>query len=373
MRNDLIKDMIRRSLFVMASASVLLVQSCGLDDPNADRDEFIKVFTSLNAEEEAAANPAITGDGSVDQLCVGTQAGEYKIFVKTNSQLSAVWQDGESSPWASVVSYEKSSKADYYEVTLRVKVRSNEYYYSRRTGTLMLIDPSKNLGKYVRVHQGATARLSQTFDWLKYGSVDPQLEDETPFEKWTATQKGYNYTTSTPAYCGGKNGYVKLGDNDGHGADFVTPFVDNFRLDSLIMVTFKAVAYVAPDGTKDVNKLKIEVVGGGVIAEDASTSTTITVPYFDPESENYPTDMFADGAYVLFVKSVKGNEISSNTRIRFIAGDTSAQAPVNNRIMLDYIYIRTINPKIDQPYYEQNGGSGPDKIRYFGQEEEETL
>lgn len=375
MSKDLIKNVIRCSASVFALAAVLVAASCSKEDPNANRSEFIKVFTSLTAEEEAAADPAIVGDGSVDQLCVGVQGGLCKIYVKTNAELKAEWQDELSSPWAKVVGYEKSSKEGYYEVTLNVSARSSEYYYTRRTGCLMLINPEKNLGKYVKVHQGATARLSQAFDWLKYGSESPYVtEGETPMEKWTATQKSYNYTTTPFAggevsYCFGKNGYVKLGDDDGHGADLITPYVDNFRLDSLLMVTFKAVAYVSKDGVKDVNKLTVEVLDGGVIVDENSTSITIDLPYFDPETEDFTKDLFKDGAYVLFVKSVPGNKISANTRIRFVAGDTKAQAPVNNRVMLDYIYIRTINPKVDEPYYEENGGNGPDKIRDASKED----
>lgn len=66
--------------------------------------------------------------------------------------------------------------------------------------------------KYTKDYEG-------NFDWLKYGSAEPlETRGETPIDSWTADQKKMGLE-STPAqeggtaYCYGKNGYVKLGDD----------------------------------------------------------------------------------------------------------------------------------------------------------------
>ena len=62
---------------------------------------------------------------------------------------------------------------------------------------------------------------------------------------YSAAQKGYFLTENSfdgVSYVYGRNGHLMLGDSKGHGGCIVTPYVDAMRSDSLLMVSFRAVA-----------------------------------------------------------------------------------------------------------------------------------
>lgn len=346
---------------ILALAFCGFALSCTKENANVERSEYIEIYKTLEDAQDPEVEP-------VDELCVSVLGGEFDIVVKTNVDLTASWQDGVSGNWGQVVSYGPSEVDGCYIAKIKAKrISSTSNYYTRRTGTLLLTNKPINLGKFLKVHQGSIARISCNFSWLLYGLNHPfYVKDDTPIASWTAGQKSYNYS-STPfadtetAHCYGRNGYIRLGDAEGRGGDIITPYAENMHLDSLVMLSFNAVAFTAQDGTKDQGKITVEILGGGVIADTEKTSIEFTAPYYDTTSSDLPTSMWDRAGFLVFVKNVKNNELGLDTQFRIIAGDlNSATAP--NRVYVDNIYVRTLNPKVDQDYYTENNGSGPDII-----------
>jgi len=346
----------------LLAGATMALPACKEEDPNADRKEFIEVYGSKDQEE-----PQTT-------YHVGVQGGLSSFYVKSNVEFSATWQDDESSPWGKVVSVEKSGEDGLYVVQIQTQPRSTIAYYTRRTGTLMLTAPELSLGTYVTIHQGLYPRLSCDFSWSKYGSADPRKDDGTIYSSWSQTNLDRGWTSTTIAgtdgpYLYAKNGYLLLGDADGHGADLFTPYVNDMASDSLLVVTFRAVGYTDLEGTKDANKFTVEVVGGGVFRDAAGTTPQtkldIEIPYYDMTDEAFPTSMWTGTDFLLGVISAPGNEISGNTRIRFTAGDMSGVTGTPNRVFMDNIYIRRIYESktyVDEDLWKVNGGNGADKI-----------
>ena len=352
----------------LIAAAPMVVSSCVHNDPNAERSEFIDVYANLDQEE-----PATT-------YSVGVEGGEFRLYVKSNVEFSAQWQDDASTPWATVESVTKEDD-NTSVVKLNVSPRSTYAYYTMRTGTLMLMAPELSLGTYVTINQGLYARLSSDFAWSKYGTADPRKDDGTPFSEWSQTNIGRGWTstkiegTKGPFFYG-KNGYVLLGDDKGHGADLYTPFVNDLISDSLLVVTFRAVAYTDLEGNKDANKLSVEVVGGGVLRDgfdsgERKTKMDIELPYYDMQDEKFPSSMWKGTDFMIGVISAPNSPITGNTRIHFVAGDMSGAEGTPNRVYMDNIYIRRIavsKTYEDVDLWKTNGSSGLDKV--LGNKEE---
>ena len=346
--------------FMMAAATFAV--SCEKHS-NSERNESIAVYVDPIEREP------------VDVVCVGVKGGIAQLYVKSNVDFKASWEDADTSPWITVTDYSaKDPKTGYRIVTLKVKPRSTaSCYYTRRTGMLILsaVNGGLNYNKYVTVHQGATARVSSDFSYLKYGKTDPRFTDgETPIEDWTTAQKNYGFSSTviageTKSHCYGKNGYLKLGDDKGHGADLISPFTSDLRRDSLVMVSFRAVAFTDyATGQKDANKIKVDILGGGVIAdfaEEGITSIEFEAPYYDPQSEEFPDNMWEHSDFIVFVASTNQNPITVNTQLRITCGSLSPNSDENNRIFLDNFYIRRLT-ETDEPYFDENEGSGEDRI-----------
>lgn len=346
---------------LMAAAATFVV-SCE-EHSNSERSESIEVYTDPIEREP------------VDAASVGAKGGIAKLYVKSNVDFTASWEDSETSPWISVVDYSAvDPQTGCRVVTLKVKPRSTaSCYYTRRSGMLILspVAGGLNYNKYVTVHQGSTARVSCDFALLKYGKTDPRFTDsETPIEDWTTAQKAYGFSSTVIAgqaksHCYGKNGYLKMGDDKGHGADLISSYASDLRLDSMLMVSFRAVAFTDYQTAKrDANKITVEVLGGGVIADYAEqglTSIDLEAPYYDPQSDEFPGNMWDRSDFAVFVVSTKQNPITVNTQVRIVCGSLSSTSNENNRIYLDNFYIRRYTVD-DEPYFEENGGSGPDCI-----------
>lgn len=357
---SIIRSLCHAGGFSIAVFIPLLVSSCLKEDRNAERKDKIEVCLTPDGEPL---------DVRLDHVFIGAKGGSCTFYVKSDVDFTPEWQDAENTPWASITRFEKSADG-LYLIELDVKKRYSYAYYTIRSGMLLLSSPDNDLGTFVTVDQGMTARLSNNFSWLKYGSSDPRKMDGTPIAQWSNTLKDYGYTSTVPngaeqARCFGKNGYLMLGDAEGHGADFITPYVESFRTDSLLMLTFRAVAFTSLDGIKDDNKLTVQILGGGVFSDnpqEEKTEMTIEVPYYDMADEEFSLSMWKGTDYMLFIESTDRHPLTSDTQIRFMAGNMGMN-PKSTRIFLDNIYIRmTRNEEEFHQYFSENSGSGPDMI-----------
>ena len=330
---------------------------------NSDRSESIAVYADPIEKKP------------VDAVYVGVQGGQAKIYAEANVDFVASWEDDADMPWAAVLDDTAVDPLTGCRiVTLDVQRRvETGCYYTRRTGMLILAatDGTLNYNRIVPVHQGSTARVSNDFSSMKYGKTDPRFtDDETPIDDWTTAQKDYGFSSTTTdgeehAHCYGKNGYLKLGDDEGHGADLISPYTNTLRSDSMLMVSFRAVAYTDfYTGAKDDNKIKVEVLDGGVIADFADTGKTsieLEAAYYDPRSDEFPENMWEGSDLLVFVVGTQLNPITVNTRIRISCGSFTQTSPVNNRIFLDNFYIRRLEAD-EENYFTENNGSGKDII-----------
>ena len=186
---------------------------------NSDRSESIAVYADPIEKKP------------VDAVYVGVQGGQAKIYAEANVDFVASWEDDADMPWAAVLDDTAVDPLTGCRiVTLDVQRRvETGCYYTRRTGMLILAatDGTLNYNRIVPVHQGSTARVSNDFSSMKYGKTDPRFtDDETPIDDWTTAQKDYGFSSTTidgeeHAHCYGKNGYLKLGDDEGKGSDLI--------------------------------------------------------------------------------------------------------------------------------------------------------
>lgn len=341
---------------------------------NSDRSESIAVYADPIEKKP------------VDAVYVGVQGGQAKIYAEANVDFVASWEDDADMPWAAVLDDTAVDPLTGCRiVTLDVQRRvETGCYYTRRTGMLILAatDGTLNYNRIVPVYQGSTARVSNDFSSMKYGKTDPRFtDDETPIDDWTTAQKDYGFSSTTidgeeHAHCYGKNGYLKLGDDEGYGADLISPYTNTLRSDSLLMVSFRAVAFTDyMTGARDDNKITVEVLGGGVIrdfAQSEKTTIDLEAGYYDISSEEFPEDMWEGHDFLVFVAGTKANPITANTRVRIICGSLTQNSAVNNRIYLDNFYIRRLQ-KVEEDYFAENNGSGKDIIlgAPFDEEEQE--
>lgn len=352
---------------------------------NAERVESITVYSDAVSVEP------------LEYALVSVRGGNVKLYVDSNIDFTATWQDGESTPWVKVLDCsETDPQTGKRIVSLEVMGRNsgagntsvNPYRYTRRTGMLILspTDPALNYNRILPVHQGVSSRTSSDFSFLKYGESDPRIEGgETSIDEWTAAQLNYGFsstqrTDGIATCCFGKNGYIRLGDGEGHGADLLSPFTSSLRSDSLLMVAFKAVAYTDfYSRVKDNNKFTVEVLDGGVLSDfvntsgngegtgegetaPARTSIDLEAPYYDFDDEDFPSTMWDGSNFLIFIESTAANPLTANTRIRISCGSLDRQETVNSRIFIDDFYIYRLEKEEKDYYFSENGGSGKDMV-----------
>ena len=234
----------KRFLIFFAAFCSWLMSGCSPIDKNAERGEYIKVYTSADAKTAA------------DEAWLPCAGGTTSLYVRTNVPFEVKWQDGKLPAWARVGEPVRMNGNLY-----RIDVEFDPLYrrqseavsrglYERRDGVLMLTNSGLFLGRYFVLHQGLTKRLGTDFSWLTDGyDIPNKTIGETLYQDWTSSQKAYGYSSTAfegqkSAWCYAKKGYVRLGNEEGMGADFILPAVSAFAGDSLLVLSFAAVAQV---------------------------------------------------------------------------------------------------------------------------------
>lgn len=367
--------------------------SCKRTGPVPERADYIRVYNAANS------------DTPLDRVWASVKGGTTTYYIRTNVDFSAKWQSEDMS-WAQI-STPKKLEEGLWSIDITVQpVRKRSYahvegapatgLYTKRYGVLMLTCPSQNLGKYLVVEQGLESRIACNFSWL-YGSPDPNATyDDVPISHWTAAQQNRGFSSTLiegepEAWVFSKEGYVKLGNDYGAGADLITPRTSDFQFDTLLVVSFKAVVQngdILPDftgGTEpivpmsrtisrsaeetvvDNNTLTIEVTGGGCIrdlVQTGGTSLTLELPTYNRESAFFPSDMFNGASFLVFIEGTEANPITVNTAVRFIAGSMkgSDEGPCN-RVFLDDVFVYRQDLLLDEDLFVLNDKkSGKDII-----------
>lgn len=262
---------------LLLTGTVSLGTACD-DDKDYSRREHIEWSNSPEFEEALTGTLHIPVRASKEQ-----DATPFKrsIYIRSNVAYQVGFEgekeeSGElpAEEWLNVDEIKRGVRPGIDELVLLITPHTESYV--ERKGCISLHTDVEFLNEFIAVVQGFpkyTKDYEGNFDWLKYGSAEPlETRGETPIDSWTADQKKMGLE-STPAqeggtaYCYGKNGYVKLGDDAGHGANLLTPYDPGIRNDTAAMVRFNAIAYATADGTKDNDELTVRITGGGQFAD----------------------------------------------------------------------------------------------------------
>lgn len=379
---------------VMIFSIILLAAlSCGKKDPNAQRADNIDVFDSLDSLETGTP---------LERTWVSMHGGSKTYYIRTTAEFQARWEDNGGN-WATVSAPSRIGN-NLWKVDITAKPLSSrtllegESIYQKRFGVLMLTASSAYLGTYVKVEQGMEVRRYDDFSVLT-GSPEPNAtHNDLLISRWNATQAGLGYTSTVlpaqeKAWVYSKDGYVKLGNDNGIGADLITPSVPQMQNDTLLVVTFSAVVQsgdVLPDfegGTEpitpmsaavtkaavpataesDTPSLTVRVTGGGYIRDFVETGGTgITfndIPTYDRQSSLYPADIFQGARYIVFIEGTDASPLSVNTLIHFEAGNMDGEAGEKcSRVFIDDICIYRVDVPEDEDVFPLVGHSGKDEV-----------
>lgn len=383
--------MMKKLLFILSLALPVLCMSChkkAVQSP--ERAEYIRVYDSADSELP------------IDSTWVSVKGGTLTYYIRSNVAFDAKWQN-EGKVWAHIQQPKKLSD-DLWSISLTADPISDRVYsttsteglYTYRYGVLMLTAPSLQLGKYFVVEQGYLNRVACDFSWL-FGSADPNAAySDVVMDRWTVAQQSQGFTSTLipgqdHAWVYSKEGYIRLGNDKGFGADLMTPHTAAFQEDSLLILSFKAVsqnganlpdftggtepivpmramrATKAGEETVDENHLRVEILNGGFIRDKIDQKGTyidFDLSGYNRESSDYPADIFKNGRYMVFLAGTLNNPINVNTTIRFVAGNMSeTAAQTNNRVFIDDIFIYRIDPKkSEDPFILYGSRSGKDKL-----------
>lgn len=335
---------------------LLLPSYWSCDDSEEGRSEFISVS---HVDNQTGEKVEMEPD---EALNIPPKAGQLSIFVKTNTNYSVLVQKkvpaNEQEEEEVIENWLKAEKVGRNEATgedewhLAWEAQTKDY--KRRIATVSITSPEADYGRFINIRQGFTTRLSEDFEWLKYGSstASPNVTtNEKLIDDWTETQKEYQWSSTIAkeedkAYCYGKFGFIRLGDDQGHGADLITPYITDIVRDSVLLVSFDAVAYTEEDGTKDNNKLVINILNGGEFADTHTTTKTIDLDYYNPLDPDVLTTMWNKGRHNFYVVSPPERPVTANTKFQIIGGDYTLTTG-NNRVFVDNFYVY----RLDDVYY----------------------
>lgn len=227
---------------LLLTGTVSLGTACD-DDKDYSRREHIEWSNSPEFEEALTGTLHIPVRASKEQ-----DATPFKrsIYIRSNVAYQVGFEgekeeSGElpAEEWLNVDEIKRGVRPGIDELVLLITPHTESYV--ERKGCISLHTDVEFLNEFIAVVQGFpkyTKDYEGNFDWLKYGSAEPlETRGETPIDSWTADQKKMGLE-STPAqeggtaYCYGKNGDVKLGDDAGHGANLLTPYDPGIRNDT---------------------------------------------------------------------------------------------------------------------------------------------
>ncbi|MBQ7517972.1 MAG: hypothetical protein IJU13_06060, partial [Bacteroidales bacterium] len=219
--------------FALLLPALFLLLSCKKTDPNAERSEYIQVYDSPGS------------DTPLKQAFIPVKGGSVTLYIKSSVSFNAKWQDGNVPAWAEVT--QPQSVGDgVWKISVTAGPISEDAVYERRTGVLMLTAPEIHLGNFFVVGQGLLPRIACDFSWLTGSAAPNETIYDVLMDNWNNAQKGKGFSSTLiegqeHAWVYGKDGYIKLGNNEYMGADLLTPHTGAFQNDSLLVVSFKAV------------------------------------------------------------------------------------------------------------------------------------
>lgn len=279
-------------------------------------------------------------DELIDELDLPVDGGRDTFFVFSSSDISMSIQSTGVEEWVNIV--DEQYVTDLKATRVILEAIPLEDNLDRRVGTLNIGNKDQYTRKFLKLRQGFGRRYSNDFSWLRYGNGNPLNQTNTVLiSQWNPTQKQEGWTSTslegqTTAYVYGMNNYVQIG-SDKAGANFLSPFIPSIERDSLLVLSFNAVAFVSQNGEPDGNKLTIKL--SGVEFENGEEVHVVDVPHFDKESALLISKMWENTWFKINIIKPESNPTSSRVQIEFISGDGKPIA--KNRILLDNVKLYT--------------------------------
>jgi hypothetical protein len=328
----MLRPRFRRPVFSCLLLSSLMIFGSCKDDEVEGRSDFIIV------SETPDKTP-------VSSVYCPVEGGRITLYVFSNVDYESFFQTSDADDqWVSAVSSEYLSGIGATRLTLQVTPLKDTF--KKRTGTFSFASKEHFLGEFPVFTQGFNTRMSQSFTWLAFSGTP--FTEGTPIAQWSAAQKDSAWT-STPiealdniAFCYGKNGYVKLG-NDTVGGDLISPFFPNaITRDTLLILSFNAVTFTSESGNQDNNRLTVQALKGGIFSS-GETSITFDLGNIDPDAGNLSAAMWDNTLHSIFIKTAPEHPFTADMKIRFITGDGDILASGRNRVFIDNINLYVVD------------------------------
>ncbi|MDR2628131.1 MAG: hypothetical protein LBC40_08885 [Dysgonamonadaceae bacterium] len=321
-------------LSCMMLASLMCFEACK-DDETAGRNDFLIVSQS----------PEKAG---ISSFYCGIEGGESVLYIFSNVAFESFFQTSDTDDqWVSILSSDYLADIDATRLTLKINPLRETLL--KRTGTLTFVSKEHYLGQFLTFSQGFVTRLTEDFKWLVYGTANSSPYDTTEklIGEWNDTQKNYGWNATflmekdSTAFCYGRYNHIKLG-NDTIGGDLISPYFPiAVTKDTMLIVSFNAVAYTSESGLPDGNRLTVELLNGGVFS-NGKTSTTLELPHIDHKAKNPVTDMWNNSTCNLLVKRTDDHPFTGDMKIRFVTGDNILTSGAN-RLFLDNINLYVVD------------------------------
>ncbi|QBQ41884.1 hypothetical protein E2P86_12255 [Sphingobacterium psychroaquaticum] len=266
------------------------------------------------------------------------EGGKDTLYVFGDQMLDVNFETSDPNTWVKVDKMEPVGGKGGVRLILEVSPMQTQF--KKRTGVLNIKGAEAYSGKFIRFSQGYDTRIAEEFAWLRYGNGNPLDEGRgTLIGQWTNAQKEYGWTnpgTAATSKTYGMNGFVQLGSAD-FGGTLLSAVVPGIEKDSLLLLTFNAVAYTARNGEQDGNKLTIKLKGAEFA--DGQTSKMVELKYYDHQSALILTKMWEETQAIFALKKPVHNPTASTIQLEFITGD--GQEMAKNRLFVDNINLYT--------------------------------
>lgn len=290
------------------------------------------MYFFVNQESNA---PFLNFKDEKDELEVDGDKSEFSIFVESNYDWSYNLEDAD---WL------KEQEIKDNEIKFLAKKNLGD---TRSTKITLISENDPELTKEMKIVQfSGKIIFSEDFSWL-----DPQgasqviykYQNEERFDLWDKETKEKNtgweapentYSNDQPVYS--RPGFIKLGKTN-YGGHLISPKLDKLDEPTDVKVTFKAAPYQTKAGTRDDNKLTVEIIGDGKI--NKNTFTIDNWPNYDEDPES--TEVW-EGEKAQHSFKITG--ATANTKIKWMAGpmDLKNVGVGKNRIFLDDIKVEVI-------------------------------
>lgn len=321
-----IKYFTKASLFTFAS--IVMLASCDKNEENLNNTGFrVEWSGDLSMDDISSIQPDI--DGGFDTL-----------KIHTSKKFDISFESSDLEDWVHIEKVEEMS-SNLSVVVLKVKPLQNTFEI--RSGVLSMTTDDLD-GKFINVKQGYTKRFNDDFNWLRYGVLNP-LDDsrEVSIKNWTVAQSSNGWSSTVgdsqeEAFVYGRFEHLKLGSEE-YGANLISRNIGGIEKDSLLVLSFNAVAYSSDFEGDDQNKLLVELENGCTFM-DGSTSILLDLGHYDAQSALLNTKFWDNSFQSLYIQKPNNNVLISTIRVKFTtAGDMSVP---KNRVFLDNFSIYSV-------------------------------